>query len=98
MHTTYSRTTSAVIPNRERCRAAAATSSDSVSVTMCSPTSLTRVISWCCRATHQEPEALEVDGAALHLPDDPTVRDDHHPVGQVEDLLELRRDQQHADA
>ena len=33
-----------------------------------------------------------------HLADDPPVDDHDDPVGEVEDLLQLGRDQQHADA
>ena len=74
-------------------RASYRSSSDSGSVMMRSPrTSLMG------RAAHQQPEPVEVDVAARHLADDPPTGHHDDPVGEVEDLLQLGRDQQHGDA
>src|SRR4051794_18633516 len=90
-HTTYRTITSVVDPNLDRCAAGGAASGCSVSRTSRSPTSATDT-------THHQAQLGEVDLVTLHLADDMTVRDNDDPIGEVKDLLELRRDQQHRHA
>src|SRR5689334_6509427 len=47
-------------------------------------------------APHQQPEGRPLDPAADEFADDSPLEDDQDPVAEVEDLVEIERDQEHS--